>query len=332
MNKKVADLSLNNAVELLPMMSEEELIMLEADIKANGIIEPLVVVGNEIVDGRHRFMIARRLKLEEVPVTEIETPKDITTYVLSLNLKRRHLTASQKALIVYENFCSTSATKLSSENCSTSATKLSKRGQGRISDQVATLAGVGSRTVVDIIFVAKEGTPEDIQAIRTGKEAAKKVAADIRKRLKVRDNSNVNSTTKATPMDAPRDNHSTTITEEEVVEALKGNLEKYADILIGLLPLTRDTYGELKLKLAAKDKKIALLENQLLEAHRTLIKIDQDNHDLVDKLNELGANIKPRQQTREEFIAAFKLKEMKDLKAFREYVAKEEAKSKLPKL
>ena len=129
------DLPIHPAAELLPRMTKEELIELGNDIKASGLISPIVVCGRlvddaavhkefkySLLDGISRLdaMDAVGIDFEITtgnfnrPTIEIEgdfdrnIPEPIThvsevdpyAFVLSANLRRRHLTAKQKRELV----------------------------------------------------------------------------------------------------------------------------------------------------------------------------------------------------------------------------------------
>src|SRR6185312_3858258 len=68
---------------------------LKADIAKNGVIEPIVFLGEFILDGRNRYEIARELGIE-YPRVEY-TGDDPLGFVLAKNLSRRHLTDRQRA-------------------------------------------------------------------------------------------------------------------------------------------------------------------------------------------------------------------------------------------
>lgn len=82
--------------ELIPAMSDEEFTELRDDIRENGLREPVTLYKGKLLDGRHRARACEELGLE--PATreyEGDAPAD---YVISLNLRRRHLTVGQRAM------------------------------------------------------------------------------------------------------------------------------------------------------------------------------------------------------------------------------------------
>lgn len=85
-------------------ISQEEFGALLSDIEQYGFLYPeIVVYEGKILDGWHRYRIANQLnwvdRLKFVDLPETASPTD---YVVSQNLHRRHLTASQRAQIVVE--------------------------------------------------------------------------------------------------------------------------------------------------------------------------------------------------------------------------------------
>ncbi len=83
---------------LLPEMSREDLARLKADIQAHGQRHPVLLYQGKILDGRHRARAC-----EELGITarfENWEGADPVAFVLTENLHRRHLDASQRAAVV----------------------------------------------------------------------------------------------------------------------------------------------------------------------------------------------------------------------------------------
>jgi len=89
----------HEVAEIFPMMSDAELQDLAADIRSNGLIHSLWTYQGKIIDGRNRYRAC--LLAEEEPRYQEWSgdEKDLVAFVLSTNLKRRHLDASQRAVI-----------------------------------------------------------------------------------------------------------------------------------------------------------------------------------------------------------------------------------------
>ncbi len=164
---------------LFPMMQGEALDGLRADIRQNGVREPVVFLDGAILDGRNRYMCARDLGIE-YPRVEFGG-EDPLGYVISHNLHRRHLTESQRASV---------------------AAKLANMGQGRPSDkganlhlfqeqapapvtiaQAAEMLNVSERSVKSARKVHDQGAPELIAAVDAGSVSVS-AAADLSERPK----------------------------------------------------------------------------------------------------------------------------------------------------
>jgi ParB-like chromosome segregation protein Spo0J len=83
--------------DLFPLMTEEELEVLAADIKANGLGISIVLYQGKVLDGRNRYLAC--LKADVEPTFAEYTGNDPLAHSLSLNLQRRHLTTAQRAAV-----------------------------------------------------------------------------------------------------------------------------------------------------------------------------------------------------------------------------------------
>jgi len=85
--------------DIFPMMTDAELEDLAADIRQNGLLTSIWTWQGQIIDGRNRYK-ACLIAGEEPRFQEWDgDEKDLVAFVLALNLKRRHLDASQRAVI-----------------------------------------------------------------------------------------------------------------------------------------------------------------------------------------------------------------------------------------
>ena len=87
----------HDCANVFPMLQGEPFVALVEDIGQNGVREPIVMLDGAILDGRNRYMAARQLGIE-YPVIEYDGD-DPLAYVLSMNLARRHLSESQRAMV-----------------------------------------------------------------------------------------------------------------------------------------------------------------------------------------------------------------------------------------
>jgi hypothetical protein len=89
------------AADLFPMLRDDELQQLAADIKANGLNNPIVIAtidGEEmLVDGRNRLAACKIAAVE--PTTRHLNGEDPTDFVFSQNITRRHLAKGERAML-----------------------------------------------------------------------------------------------------------------------------------------------------------------------------------------------------------------------------------------
>lgn len=90
------------AAEAFPMMPGIELQSLAADIQAHGQREPIVVFRGEVLDGRNRLRACQMVNVEPSFArldAEVHAAGGPVAYVVSCNIRRRHLDESQRAMV-----------------------------------------------------------------------------------------------------------------------------------------------------------------------------------------------------------------------------------------
>lgn len=100
--KKVLNMQNNNIkfhplCKIFPSLPEEEMSKLVADIKANGLKDPITILDGQILDGRNRH-IACGISGTEPRYVEY-SGDDPIAFVVSANIHRRHLTPIQLAAL-----------------------------------------------------------------------------------------------------------------------------------------------------------------------------------------------------------------------------------------
>ena len=80
-----------------PMMSQDEFAALKQDIAANGLRTLVLLYENKILDGRNRYAACREVGVKADTIQY--QGSDPVGHVISLNLMRRHLNTSQRAMI-----------------------------------------------------------------------------------------------------------------------------------------------------------------------------------------------------------------------------------------
>lgn len=89
-------MDVHEAANIFPI-DEEHIAELGRDIAANGQIIPIELCDGKVIDGRRRLRACELAGVE--PRFTNVSPPDPVAYVLSLNLHRRQLTASQRSMV-----------------------------------------------------------------------------------------------------------------------------------------------------------------------------------------------------------------------------------------
>ena len=92
----MARLTFHPLVEIFPRMEDSAFDALVADIKEHGVREAIWVYKGEVLDGRNRALACDQLGIK-CPTREYKG-KNPLAFVISMNLKRRHLSESQRAM------------------------------------------------------------------------------------------------------------------------------------------------------------------------------------------------------------------------------------------
>jgi ParB-like nuclease family protein len=97
------NLSFHPLADIFPLMEGAEFDELVADIKANGLREPITAYENKVLDGRNRYRACLAAGIQPLVHghhSGCAAIGDPTAYVISRNLHRRHLTAEQKREVI----------------------------------------------------------------------------------------------------------------------------------------------------------------------------------------------------------------------------------------
>jgi hypothetical protein len=89
----------HEAANIFPLMDQAGVDALAADIAENGLQHPIEIYDNKILDGRNRWVACT---IAEVDADIVDVTRDVDdpiAYVLSLNLHRRHLDETQRAMV-----------------------------------------------------------------------------------------------------------------------------------------------------------------------------------------------------------------------------------------
>lgn len=158
-------------VEIFPEMDAAAFNEFVADVKANGVREPVTVYKNQIIDGKNRWRACQQLGIPCPQRAYEGKESDLLAFVVSKNLHRRQMSESQRAMVGARiaNMRQGERTDLQP-----SAT-LPKVSQAEAGKQV----GVSERSIRDAVKVIAKAAPEIVKAVEQNKlpvSAAAKVA------------------------------------------------------------------------------------------------------------------------------------------------------------
>ena len=172
------------AANIFPMMNAEDYEGLKSDIEKHGLIEPIQTYQGKIIDGRNRYLACCELGID--PQLELWQPSEgiaLIDYVIAMNLKRRHLNASQKAFVAvdalpfYEQEAKTRQ-KLSKGRGKKGVAKVPQVNFGKSRDKAANVLGVSGRYVGYAKQIIRDN-PDIASKIREGKKTIAQALSQI---------------------------------------------------------------------------------------------------------------------------------------------------------
>jgi hypothetical protein len=153
---------------LFPPLDDAEFEALKEDIREHGLREPITVFENKILDGTHRYKAC--LAVGVAPRFRDYDGGSPLAFVLGMNLRRRHLTTTQRALV---------AARVMPEFEAEARANMSRGGQGLADlppahsrDRAAAVVGVSSRLVGSAAQILDRGVPELVTAVERDQVAA----------------------------------------------------------------------------------------------------------------------------------------------------------------
>lgn len=262
-----------------PAMSSSELADLAIDIKANGQRHPIVIYDEMILDGWHRYKACLEAGVEPEFVN-LNNGVNPAAYVQSMNLHRRHLNGSQRAMAVVA--------------CSQWADS-GRPGKGEATspfqtvDEMAKAAEVSTRTIQQAKKAHEAGLGE---AVRDGKVSAERAAAlaplaEADRQAALKDPATKRLRIKRTSSSDPA-------AQKDHVQALEGQVrDREAEIKdqAQLLQDIEEENKEMRRILQADDKLVAALAE--VKQFKEMVRVTQErNNDLMKQNHSLATEAK----------------------------------------
>jgi hypothetical protein len=158
---------------LFPELPPEELSQLARDIKERGQLEPIIIHDGLILDGRNRYracqLVGVKPRIEEFNAkTANRSPEQ---FVLSRNLRRRHLSIGQKAAIALDW---SEQIELGRQP---EKTKALGRPKGALSEAAKNI-GINEQRVFEVRQI-REANPKLYQDVKAGRRSLNAALAEI---------------------------------------------------------------------------------------------------------------------------------------------------------
>ena len=172
------------AADLFPLMPDDELQALADDIAANGLNQRIVMYDGRILDGRNRALACEMAGVEIQTIQWDDPGCGPVAWVVSQNVRRRHLTATQRAALAVDLLPELEAeakdrqgkrTDLESQDL---VQKVAPSGKAR--DAAADLVQVNRQYVSDAKKIAAE-SPELLSQMRAGEISLRDAQRDVKK-------------------------------------------------------------------------------------------------------------------------------------------------------
>ena len=219
--------------DALPALRTKEYQELRADIQTHGLLEPITLFEGKVLDGRNRLRACEEAGIE--PQFVQYTGTNPAAFVLSKNVTRRHLTASQKAMAVvkmsevvvqlqmqaearkHKSLNKGHKSPLPSRDGNSDERATSEHGaeandsqeaepaqrdkkhDNTTAAQLGQLADVSEKTVERAKYVHDHGTPDDVKEVECGEKSVKRKAREVRQRQENNKSGNQTSAEKPGP-------------------------------------------------------------------------------------------------------------------------------------
>ncbi|WP_027937021.1 ParB/RepB/Spo0J family partition protein [Anaeroarcus burkinensis] len=152
---------------LFPRMTEEEYDHLADDIASNGQYEAIMTYQNKIVEGVHRYLACKKAGVEPQVTEWTGTEEALLKYIFGKNFNRRHLNASQRAMVAVEYGCLEKI--IAAKNNSSDLVKnlTTNHNSGKTTQKVVNSIGGGTnRQYISDANYIKSNQPELVRYVR----------------------------------------------------------------------------------------------------------------------------------------------------------------------
>jgi ParB-like chromosome segregation protein Spo0J len=182
-----------------PMLAEPELKELANDIKKNGLLEPIRIYQDKILDGRNRYAACKLAGVTPRLVIFSGTDEEAMAFVVSENLSRRHLNESQRAMIAADfatmkvgrqRQLQEKPERTDTASLNTQEKPVAEKPKALSSKQAAKMMNVG-RDSVQKAKVLKKTAPEKAKEVSDGKKSLNQATIEVKKEAGIIDDESI---------------------------------------------------------------------------------------------------------------------------------------------
>ena len=156
--------------DIFPMLPHDDLMRLSEDIATRGLLEPVVMLDDMILDGRNRYAACKLAGVTPDFVTF--SGDDALGYVIAKNMHRRHLNESQRAVV---------ASRIANLGNGQRASLANLPSSPVTQPQAAMMLNVSPRSVTSVKAIERDA-PELIPQIDSGDLSINKAVTEIKRR------------------------------------------------------------------------------------------------------------------------------------------------------
>jgi ParB-like chromosome segregation protein Spo0J len=179
------DYPIHPVADIFPLMTEAEFEGLKEDIRKHGQRTPVTVWCEQVIDGRHRLRACRELG-RTPEYEELDYDQDPYSHVVSQNLHRRSLSASQRGIVAgklanLQHGTNRFEKKVEAHKCVSTEAETEVGNQSVTIQEAAKALNVSERLVDQAKKVIAEAAPEVVKDIEAGKTTVGREYAKLTK-------------------------------------------------------------------------------------------------------------------------------------------------------
>jgi len=168
--------------DIFPLLDGDEFDALVTDVRENGVLEPIRLYEGQVLDGRNRYRAAQAAGVD-CP-TKAYDGADPVSFVVSLNLKRRHLNKSQLAYVALDiERIEAEQAKARQIRKPNSVPQLVAEQKGEAREKAAAAVGTNRQYVSDAKAIA-EKAPELAAQIKAGTKTVTQAKREIKEQAR----------------------------------------------------------------------------------------------------------------------------------------------------